>query len=246
MHTELNRRANRLAHRLIDLGVHPDARVVLCTDRRPHLVVGLLAILKAGGAYVPLDPSYPAARLEHLIHDADPVLILADRVGRDAIGERPATLALDEPLLDAREADPDVPGLTSAHLAYVLYTSGSTGTPKGVGVPHRAVVNFLISIAREPGMTERDVVLAVTTLSFDIAVLEMLLPLVVGAEIALATREQAHDGGALAGLCIAKRVPALRLFAGSAMYAQATGGDPTGKPSLADVDKQVADLISVL
>src|SRR5262249_39986229 len=88
----------------------------------------------------------------------------------------------------------------SGDAAYVIYTSGSTGKPKGVCVPHRAVVNFLTSIAREPGMSERDVVLAVTTLSFDIAVLELLLPLVVGAEIVLATRAEATDGAALARL----------------------------------------------
>src|SRR5262249_10330533 len=114
------------------------------------------------------------------------------------------TIAGNTPIVDLRDvpAKSDASGIhnlpgSASDTAYLIYTSGSTGKPKGVRVPHQAIVNFLTSVAREPGMTEKDSILAVTTLSFDIAVLELMLPLVVGAEIVLATREQATDGSAL-------------------------------------------------
>ena len=147
-YAELNARANQLAHRLIASGVRPDARVALCTARSPAMVVSQLAILKVGGAYVPLDPAYPSERLAYILRDADPVLLLADGTGRQALGE----FALSQqPTLDpdalqpcnARCDDPQVRGLTSAHLAYVIYTSGSTGHPKGVMVEHRQLNNLV-------------------------------------------------------------------------------------------------------
>ncbi|WP_229739446.1 AMP-binding protein, partial [Edaphobacter dinghuensis] len=137
---ELNRRANCLAHYLIELGVRPDDRVAICVDRGPAMVIGLLAILKAGGAYVPLDPAYPSERLIQVLHDAAPRVLLCDTRGREvlrteAIQDR-IVLDLDDPQpwLRHAEADPDPAalGLNSRHLAYVIYTSGSTGTPKGV------------------------------------------------------------------------------------------------------------------
>src|SRR5690349_11668440 len=133
-YAELNAQANRLAHRLIGLGVGPDRLVGLCVERRPHLVVGILAILKAGGAYVPLDPSYPRERLLELVSDAAPVVVLADAAGRRALETDTAVLSVDEPVSWSQERDgnPQVAGLSSRQLAYVIYTSGSTGTPKGV------------------------------------------------------------------------------------------------------------------
>ena len=145
-YTELNAQANRLAHRLIEMGVRPDARVGLCVERHPRMVVGLLGVLKAGGGYVPLEPSYPKERLWELLGDAAPTVVLTDEVGREALGhelEGITTLALDEELFaEERESNPEVGGLTSKNLAYVIYTSGSTGRPKGVMVEHRGVVNF--------------------------------------------------------------------------------------------------------
>ncbi|MDX1017279.1 AMP-binding protein, partial [Sinorhizobium medicae] len=147
---ELNVRANRLAHHLIGLGVRPDQPVAICLERSPAMVVGLLAILKAGGAYVPLDPAYPSERLNQVLADAAPKLLLADAAGRAALGAE--TLA-DVSVVDlegtpaaelpACDPDPRVLGLTSRHLAYVIYTSGSTGTPKGVMVEHGSLVNYL-------------------------------------------------------------------------------------------------------
>ncbi|MCG1042450.1 amino acid adenylation domain-containing protein [Mycetohabitans sp. B8] len=144
-YAQLNARANRLAHRLIELGVQPDVRVALCVERSPALVVGLLAILKAGGAYVPLDPAYPGERLAYILSDAAPAMVLADATGRAALGD--AALAsrtvLDPNALPALpDTNPSVAKLTARHLAYVIYTSGSTGTPKGVMVEHRSVANL--------------------------------------------------------------------------------------------------------
>ncbi|MCG1020028.1 AMP-binding protein, partial [Mycetohabitans sp. B4] len=142
-YAELNARANRLAHQLIELGVQPDARVAICVQRSPAMVVGLLAILKAGGAYVPLDPSYPGERLAHILTDAAPDIVLADAAGRVALGDAALAhrMVLDPNRLPAQaETNPVVPDLTSRHLAYVIYTSGSTGVPKGVMVHHQGVV----------------------------------------------------------------------------------------------------------
>jgi amino acid adenylation domain-containing protein len=197
---QLDARANGLARRLHDAGVSRGALVGLCVDRSPDMVVGVLGILKAGGAYVPLDPAYPVDRLEFMVRDSKMrALVIQRKVRAELAIEAPQVIEIDgiEPAAsiaeDERAATPEDP-------AYVIYTSGSTGVPKGVLVPHRAVVNLLASVREEPGMTSDDVVLAVTTLSFDIAVSEILLPLTVGAKIALASREVAADGQRLLAL----------------------------------------------
>ncbi len=197
-YAELNRRANRLAHELIRLGVGPDGRVALCTERHPQMVVGLLAILKAGGAYVPVDPSHPRKRLEELVRDAEPVLVLCDAVGREALGAE-AVGALPILALDGSspggelERDPEVPGLSSAHLAYVIYTSGSTGTPKGVMVEHRSLVNHTTWQARAFGFSATDAELQHSSISFDFSVSELWGPLVIGARVVLLPGGADHD-----------------------------------------------------
>ncbi|QNH16239.1 non-ribosomal peptide synthetase [Xanthomonas sp. SS] len=143
---ELNRRANRVAHGLIAMGIKPDDRVALCAPRGPHLLAGLLGILKAGGAYVPLDPAYPQERLHWLILDSMPVaLVAAQGPGHSLPPTMVARLDLHDEAGLARHAEdnPNVPGLDAGHLAYVIYTSGSTGTPKGVQVEHRQVSRLL-------------------------------------------------------------------------------------------------------
>ncbi|RVM62705.1 amino acid adenylation domain-containing protein, partial [Sinorhizobium meliloti] len=190
----LNADANRLAHHLIGLGVRPDQPVAICVERSPAMVVGLLAILKAGGAYVPLDPAYPSERLRQLLDDAGPRLLLCDAAGRAALGAK-AIADLSVVDLDAATAwadqsaddpDPHALGLTARNLAYVIYTSGSTGTPKGVMVEHASVLNVLRALLDVSGLTERDSLLAITTISFDIAGLELYLPLAVGANVVVA------------------------------------------------------------
>jgi nonribosomal peptide synthetase DhbF len=200
----LNQRANRLAHRLRDLGVGPDALVGVCCHRSPELVIALLATLKAGGAYLPLDPAYPRERLAFMLEEAGPAVVLSQAGLLDRVADAAATATI---LLDRDEAacadDPaDDPqrACEPAHLAYVIYTSGSTGRPKGVGVTHGAVVNFLHAMREAPGITPRDVLLAVTSLSFDIAALELWLPLTSGACVVMASREASADPDQLCAL----------------------------------------------
>ncbi|WP_394541492.1 amino acid adenylation domain-containing protein [Lysobacter enzymogenes] len=210
---DLDAQANRLAQHLVALGVRPDGRVALCVERGPAMVVGLLAILKAGGAYVPLDPRYPSERLARVVEDACPTLVLADAAGRAALGT--AALAqrrvVDlDPLAAGAESDtawasqpadpPQVAGLTSAHLAYVIYTSGSTGAPKGVEIEHRQLGNFLAAMASLLRLEASDAWLAVTSISFDIAALELYLPLICGARTVVADHDDAMDPARLSAL----------------------------------------------
>jgi amino acid adenylation domain-containing protein len=205
---ELNRRSNQLAHHLRKLGVEPDARVALCVARGLGMVVGALAIVKAGGAYVPLDPEYPIERLTYMLADSAPTAALTHaQVGAEALS---ALAGAGAPVIDL-EADSgswesesdDNPnrasmGLTSEHLAHVLYTSGSTGKPKGVMVRRQGVINLLRSMLDFTNITSADCALALTTLAFDIAGLELFLPLICGARIALVGAADGHDPESLA------------------------------------------------
>jgi len=201
----LNARANHLAHRLRALGVGPDVLVGLCVERSAGMVVALLAVLKAGGAYVPLDPTYPTERLAYMLEDAQPAVVVTEVHLAALLPDHDArTVLLDAgaALLERESAGNPIATAGPEHLAYVIYTSGSTGRPKGVEIPHRAVTNFLASMRREPGLTAGDTLLAVTTLSFDIAVLELFLPLTVGARVVVAGRGVAADSAALADLLV--------------------------------------------
>jgi amino acid adenylation domain-containing protein len=203
-YAQLLARCNRLAHALRERGIGRGALVGLCVQRSADMVAAQLAVLTAGAAYVPLDPAYPADRLAYMAQDARLALLITESSLVPALSwprDRSLLLDSDRALIDAHPASTPAPDAERdarpEDPAYVIYTSGSTGKPKGVAVPHRAVVNFLLSMAREPGLTAQDRLVAVTTLSFDIAVLELLLPLTVGAQVVLASREQAQDGRAL-------------------------------------------------
>ena len=164
---ELNRRANRLAVHLQDLGVGPETLVGICVQRSPEMLVGLLGILKAGGAYVPLDPAFPPARLAFMMEDASVPVLLTQSALLPELPSRSAQLVcLDNFLSDRQEEQFDNPavGLSAANLAYVIYTSGSTGKPKGVAVSHGALTNLLCSVQQQPGLAAHDVLLSVTTL----------------------------------------------------------------------------------
>lgn len=208
-YAELDARANRIAHALVERGVRPGDWVGLCLPRSPDLVAALLGVLKCGAAYVPLDPAFPLQRLRDMAEDAGIALLLSD-------AENAARLALDGLPTLRLDADAGAVGRAPATAppaatgpdapAYVIYTSGSTGKPKGVVVLHGGVVNFLRSMAHTPGLGADERLLAVTTLSFDIAVLELLLPLTVGAEVVLAQRTDAIDGEALKQLIAARGI----------------------------------------
>ena len=196
-YADIDRRANQLAHYLQEQNIGPDALVGLCLDRSAEMVVAMLAILKAGGAYLPLDPEFPVERLAFIINDANVRLVLTEAHLKDRLpAESPQLVYLEAlwPKLGSSKTEPPASRINTGNLAYVIYTSGSTGKPKGVEVPHRAVVNFLSSMAREPGIARDDTLLAVTTLSFDISVLEIFLPLTVGARLNIADRDTASDG----------------------------------------------------
>ncbi|PPB79706.1 non-ribosomal peptide synthetase, partial [Mycetohabitans endofungorum] len=199
-YAQLNARANRLAHQLLEWGVKPDARVAICVQRSPALVVGLLAILKAGGAYVPLDPAYPGERLAHILADAAPNIVLADAAGRAALSD--VALAectvLDPTILPALpDTNPSVAGLTARHLAYVIYTSGSTGTPKGVMVEHRGVVNLALAQIACFGVQPASRIVQFASFSFDASASEILMAFGSGAALYLPPETARHDRHAL-------------------------------------------------
>jgi amino acid adenylation domain-containing protein len=203
---QLDRRSNQLARLLRQRGAARGTFVGLCMDRSPSMLVALLGVIKAGATYVPLDPAFPRDRLEFMQQDSGMPILVAESSVKDAVmGFQGSILWLDEESasVDAAE-DGELPrdelSARTEDPAYVIYTSGSTGKPKGVQVPHRAVVNFLWSMREAPGLSEQDRLAAVTTLSFDISVLELFLPLVVGARIILVDKETAGDGSSLARL----------------------------------------------
>jgi amino acid adenylation domain-containing protein len=199
-YAELDRRANGLAHYLRGRVGTAERPIAVCLERSADALVALLATLKAGYAYVPLDPSHPAARLRHIIADSGAGALITDGSGPvdlAAPGTPVIHMRLDAQAIAA--APLAAPQLATApeSLAYTIYTSGSTGLPKGVQVTHAAVVNLLCAMSRQPGLSSRDVLLAVTTFAFDIAALEVFLPLVVGAQVVLAPSETVADGRAL-------------------------------------------------
>lgn len=184
----LNARANKLAQRLLQLGVGPDVMVGICVDRSVQMLVGLLAILKAGGAYVPLDPGYPAERLKSMLEDAEVPTILVQKHTASVLPQTNAQLiALDDPkTFDVPDASNPNIGVQAHNLAYVIFTSGSTGRPKGAMNEHLAVVNMLLWHRDTFNVTPQDCFLQKTAFSFDVSVFELFLPLITGAKLVMA------------------------------------------------------------
>lgn len=209
-YAELNAAANRLAWRLRGMGVGPEVRVGIALPRGLEMVIAVLGVLKAGGAYVPLDPTYPEARLRFMAEDAQIAVLLAeDRLGLPADVALLAVEAVPQASTLATGSEP-VAVADAGQPAYVIYTSGSTGRPKGVVVPHRALSNLLSSMSQRTRFGAKDVLLGVTTLSFDIAGLELFLPLIHGATLVLASSVDQRDPAQLWELILRHRVSVMQ------------------------------------
>lgn len=214
---DLEQRSTQLAKILRASGVVAEDLVALYLDRSAQMIVAMLAVMKAGAAYIPIDPNFPADRIAWILEDACPKLILTETALSkkldttaqpiqllDVLIAQTSCVLIDvgvSTLLNTAQINVDVstplPLIHPLSAAYVIFTSGSTGRPKGVQVTHRALYNFLQSMQSEPGFDQADTLLAVTTISFDIAGLELFLPLISGGRVVLAPRETAIDGRAL-------------------------------------------------
>ncbi|WP_246486858.1 non-ribosomal peptide synthetase/MFS transporter [Kribbella qitaiheensis] len=191
-YAELASRSASLAHRLKDLGAGKGTIVALALDRSVRMPVAMLAVLRLGATYLPVDPEYPADRLAYMVEDSGAAVLVTDGFA-ETFGLPSIDLREPLPPAEAPEATP-----TGSDPAYIIYTSGSTGRPKGVVIPHSALANLLASFAAEPGLSDQDTVLSVASMSFDMSVKELLLPLTVGATLVIGARRLAADGEALA------------------------------------------------
>jgi amino acid adenylation domain-containing protein len=239
----LNARANQLAHHLRRIGVTADARVAICMERSPEMIVALMAILKAGGAYVPLDPAYPLKRLVYMLADSAPLAVLTHGLVKDSVraelrkaaGDGGGVALLDVPAdadrwQDERVTNPDRDGagLTPEHPAYVIYTSGSVGKPKGVILGHRGLVNHIFWMTRAFRFDAADSILQRTSISFDASVWELWTPLAIGARLFLLPSDADKDPAAIVRVMasgqvtIAQFVPSLL----QAVVRQAESGAP--------------------
>ena len=223
-YAQLNAQANRLAHRLIGQGIGPENLVAVALPRSAEMVVCLLAILKSGAAYLPLDPDHPAERLAYILQDAQPACVFTTAQIAHRLPDRTPRLILEHPdciraLAKDPQSNPSNPErsqpLRSLNAAYVIYTSGSTGTPKGVLVTHDSLRNFLLAMQEYFPLDPNDRLLAVTTVGFDIAALELFLPLLSGARLVIAPKESVQHPPTLGrmikktGTTILQATPAL-------------------------------------
>ncbi len=211
-YAELDAAANRLAHLIVQSAPGPRGRVAVAVDRSTDMLVALLAVMKSGHAYVPLDPTHPGVRLAQTLDAADvSALLVSGRERPSWVPDALTVVALDAsrdnlrrmPATPVSTGSSGSSGGSGTTPAYVIFTSGSTGTPKGVEIGHRAVVNFLLTMAEKPGFNDRDHLLAVTTVCFDIAGLELYLPLISGGSLTIATRDTVQDVFALVRLAAA-------------------------------------------
>jgi len=230
-YAELDQAANRMA-RLIVERIGPGGLVGICIERSADLLVALLGTLKAGCAYVPLDPHHPIERRRSMAANADIAILIAGDAELASVapsGTPTIDLSLDQAALARQSTTSPSIARNPEHLAYVIYTSGSTGRPKGVEITHRSVVNLLTSMAREPGFGSKDTLLAVTTIAFDIAALELLLPLIAGGTVVIASHAEVRDGFALkarlqaSGATMMQATPATWRLLLAAGFTAATG-----------------------
>lgn len=198
-YTEVVQTANRIASHLISKGIKKGDIIGLALDRTPEMIISLLAILKSGAAYVPLDPEYPKDRIEFMLEDSGAKILITSANYSGHYAGNTLEVLIENALAESKDLSPAEPDsqVNGMDLAYVLYTSGSTGKPKGVQIAHHSLVNLMYSLRKKPGMNAQDKVLAVATISFDIAGVDIYLPLTTGAQIVLADALTAKDGRAL-------------------------------------------------
>ncbi|WP_217556694.1 non-ribosomal peptide synthetase [Paenibacillus sp. GbtcB18] len=229
---QLNEKANSLARTLQSHGVGPDRLVGLLTERSPSMMIGLLAVLKAGGAYVPIDPDFPAARVAYMLEDSEARVLLTEGALTEGLQTAGAVISLDDEGVYSGETGNLEPASEPHHLAYVIYTSGSTGNPKGVMLQHRSVSNFFTGMREKIEFVPGRKILALTTVSFDIFVLETLLPLTCGMSVVLAETLHQTEPGALSGLISAHGMDTLQI---TPSRLQMLLGSPEGASSLQNV-----------
>lgn len=210
-YAELNERANRLAHSLRAKGVGPERIVALMASRSPLLLVAILGVLKAGGAYVAIDPTYPKERIDWMLEDCGEALLLTEKAYAGVVTRAVAEMYLDDPELYAADRGNPECVHKPDYLAYVLYTSGSTGRPKGVMIEHRGLAHFISGFRNRIPFEKGQSILAMASVSFDIFVVENLLPLTMGMRVVLANEEERGDATLLQGLIDTHSVDVLQI-----------------------------------
>ncbi|HET8887656.1 MAG TPA: non-ribosomal peptide synthase/polyketide synthase [Candidatus Angelobacter sp.] len=237
-YAELNRRANQAAHYLRKLGVRPEERVGVCVERSLEMAIGLLGVLKAGGVYVPLDPSYPAERLQYMVEDSRPLVVLTQAHLRElfsAVSDRAALVEMDAGTAVwsvEEESNLEISHLSAENAAYVIYTSGSTGRPKGVVVEHKGLVNTLVHSQKLIDVKGDDVIAALSSGAFDISILEMMTAWLGGGCTLIIHRPAVLDMEqllrSLQGVTVLHTVPALMGQIVEAWRSRGSDGSPSG------------------
>jgi len=210
-YAELNERANRLAHALRAQGVGPERIVALMADRSPLMLIGIFGVLKAGGAYVAIDPAYPKERIDWMLEDCGEALLLTEKAYAGRVSGAIVEWYLDDPELYSADRGNPEPVNKPEDLAYVLYTSGSTGRPKGVMIEHRGLSHFISGFKERIPLERGQTILAMASVSFDIFIVENVLPLTLGMRIVLANEEERNDAAMLQGLIASHGVDVLQI-----------------------------------
>jgi non-ribosomal peptide synthetase component F len=196
-YSALNSRANQLAHLLVKNGAKEGSTVAIFLNRSIDLLIGLLAVAKTGATYLPLDPIFPKARIGMILDDADPLLLLSQTSLLDRVETERKIILMDDKEAFIHGSIENLSFGNPKSPAYILYTSGSTGKPKGVPIQHHSLVNLIASMSRLLEVSSHDTLLGVTTISFDIAEMEMYLPICIGAKLVIASAASAMDAGLL-------------------------------------------------
>lgn len=210
---DLHRKTNQLTHYLLNQGIKPGDFVGVSLSRGPELIITLISILQCGAAYVPLDPKYPQDRLDFMLEDSETKFLITNNNLSFSFPDTIKQIFIEDALIFSQKLSNATPlknNISQDNIAYLLYTSGSTGKPKGVPVTHRNLINLLFSITNEPGINEMDRFLAITTISFDIAEVELFLPLLNGACVVMTDTETARDGRLLLNLLQSKKITILQ------------------------------------